>query len=240
MDPFFTVIIPTCQRHEELNRAVCSVISQTLKDFELIIVNNGDDELNIAVKDERIKILPEKRKGANYARNTGIENSQGQFICFLDDDDIYLNNHLATLYNLIKGHSGKAAMYRTYTKIEKVKGEFVDQPIVMKHLDQTSLDHIFSVLLFMACVCCHRDVLKEIKFDPLIPVAQDYHLWSRILVKYPLIEIPIITTVYNKTNNSISSPSLEAYQNYIKVYGDLFKKDVFIKGITRKTRKNKS
>ena len=85
--PFFSVIIPTYNRPETLDRAISSVLKQSFSDFELIIVNNGSERLHIAVKDDRIKILTEKKTGASYARNTGIQNANGQFICFLDDDE---------------------------------------------------------------------------------------------------------------------------------------------------------
>src|ERR1051325_6145088 len=147
MTPFFSVIVPTHERPFELNRAVHSVLLQTYPDFELIIVNNGSRELTIPCDDIRIRILSEKRKGANFARNTGIENAQGQFICFLDDDDIYLDNHLETLYDLIQSHDRQVAMYRTFTKIEMIKGKFMDQEIAIKNTSQSVLDHIYSVLL---------------------------------------------------------------------------------------------
>jgi len=236
--PFFTIILPTYNRPLELNRAVSSIIKQSFPDFEIIIVNNGNSPVVDNFGDERIRILSEPRKGANYARNTGIENAQGEFICFLDDDDEYLENHLETLRQLILKNNKAEALYRTFTRVCSVNKECVDQQIRLKGKDETSLEHLYiNSMLVMHCVCCHKNILKNIKFDPSIPVGQDYHLWSRIVVKYPLIEVPIITTIYNKTDNSISSPSLEKYQNYIRVYGDLFKIDTVVKEITQKTRK---
>ncbi len=236
MVSFFTVIIPTYQRPEELHRAVNSVLSQTFNDFELIIVNNAKNEITPFVNDKRIKILSEERKGANFARNTGIENAQGEFICFLDDDDVYLNNHLETLRQLILVHAKKVAMYRTFTKLETADRQITDQPVVLRNPSQSVLDHIYTVLLFMACVCCHKDILSKIKFDPSVPIAQDYHLWTRILVEYPLIEAPVITTLYHRSANSISSPGLINYQNYIFVFKNLFLMDPVRKQLNKKIR----
>ncbi|HEY4798178.1 MAG TPA: hypothetical protein VII99_03785, partial [Bacteroidia bacterium] len=139
-----------------------------------------------------------------------------------DDDDEYLENHLQSLFDLIKKNNDRIGLYRTYTKIESRNKEIKDQPVVLLKQGQSQLDHIYSVLLFMACVCCHRNILREMQFDPSIPVAQDYHLWSRILVKYPLIETPVITTIYHQTATSISSPSKRKYFHYIEVYSALF------------------
>lgn len=235
MAPFFSVIIPTYNRPAELKRAVHSVLSQTCSDFEIVIVNNGK-RVEIDLNDKRIKLLSENRKGANFARNTGIENAHGQFICFLDDDDIYLENHLKTLFNLIQANGCRVGLYRTFTRIETSRGKFSDQPVVMKGENQTPLDHLFTILLFMACVCCHKEIVKKIKYDPSIPVAQDYHFFARVLALYPIFETPVITTVYNKTENSISSPKLITYMNYIKVHEDLFNTIEIRSRVKKKTR----
>lgn len=86
-----SIIIPTYKRHKQLQNAIKSVLNQTYKDFELIIVNDYTDNLEYLVKefnDIRIKIIYNNReKGANGARNTGILFSGGIYIAFLDDDD---------------------------------------------------------------------------------------------------------------------------------------------------------
>ena len=98
------------------------------------------------------------------------------------------------------------------------------------------MEHLYTILLFMACVCCHRDIFEKIKFDPSIPVAQDYHMWTRILISFPMIETPVITTLYHKTSNSTSSPSINTYLNYINVLESLFSEGVVKAAIKSKTR----
>jgi len=215
--------MPTYKRPDKLKRAVESVLNQTFGDFEIVIVNNANEDVILPIQDNRITLLQEKQKGANFARNKGIKNSNGEFICFLDDDDVYLENHLNTLHDLIKSNGEKVGLYRTFTKVELSEGVFEDQKIITKDEGETELDHLLSVLLVMHCVCCHREVLLNVTFDPEIKVAQDYHLWIRILSKYPIFEAPKITTIYYKTEDSISSPSMEKYFLYIDVYGSLFK-----------------
>lgn len=214
--------MPTFKRPDRLKRAVESVLNQSFTDFEIVIVNNADEEVVFPIQDNRITILHETKKGANYARNKGIENSKGEFICFLDDDDVYYENHLQTMYDLILDNDKKVALYRTFTNQEISSGVFKDQPIITKPDKDTDLDHVMTILLVMHCVCCHREILEKIKFDPSIPVAQDYHMWVRIVADFPLIEAPVITTLYHYSSDSTSSPSLEKFLLYIDVYKNLF------------------
>ena len=225
MKPLFSIVMPTYKRPERLKRAVESVLNQSFKDFEIIIVNNADEKIILPIQDDRISVLQEEKKGANYARNKGIENAKADFICFLDDDDVYLDNHLETMHNMILKHDKKVALYRTFTNQEVLPGVFENQPVITKPNEDTDLDHVMTILLVMHCVCCHRDILEKIKFDSSIPVAQDYHMWVRIVTEYPLIEIPSITTVYYYSSDSTSSPSLEKFLLYIDVYKKLFSLD---------------
>lgn len=94
-NPLVSVIIPTYNRANSLERAIKSVINQTYKNLEIIVVDdNSTDNTEEIVKsfsDDRIKYVRHfQNKGSSSARNTGIKNSQGEFIAFLDSDDEYL------------------------------------------------------------------------------------------------------------------------------------------------------
>ena len=99
--PTVSVIIPTYNRAKLLPRAIKSVLNQTFKDFEVIIVDDGSTDNTEEVINEfqkhnkRIKyIRHEKNKGAAAARNTGIKIAQGEYIAFQDSDDEWLPNKL--------------------------------------------------------------------------------------------------------------------------------------------------
>ena len=98
--PKISVIIPVYNMEKYLNECLDSVISQTLKDIEIICINDGsiDNSLKILKeyekKDKRIKIINQENSGVAIARNHGIDISKGEFIAFLDSDDKYINKKI--------------------------------------------------------------------------------------------------------------------------------------------------
>jgi glycosyltransferase involved in cell wall biosynthesis len=105
--PFFSVIVPAYNRADSISKVINSVLVQSFKDFELILVNDGstDDTLsciNTFTVDNRIKVYSQLNKGVSAARNTGIERSTGKYVVFLDSDDIVEKNWLNDFHTLIK------------------------------------------------------------------------------------------------------------------------------------------
>lgn len=100
-----SVIIPAYNVEKYINRCLKSVISQTLKDIEIIVVNDGstDSTLKKIVafmeKDERIKLINKNNEGLSCARNDGIKNAKGDYIFHVDGDDFIKNTTLEELYN---------------------------------------------------------------------------------------------------------------------------------------------
>ena len=108
MDPKISVIMPTFNSEKYLQRAVTSVINQSFKDWELIIIDDGSKDNTLKMinsyvsKDGRIKLLKNLGNGAGAARNLGIDKSNSDIISFLDADDYYDGDYLSNAFNLIK------------------------------------------------------------------------------------------------------------------------------------------
>lgn len=107
MDPLISVIIPTFNRSQVLKRAIISALNQTYRNIELVVVNDAstDSSSDIvkSINDSRIKlIVHEKNKGLAAARNTGIGNSAGEYITFLDDDDEWLPEKISLQLDAIR------------------------------------------------------------------------------------------------------------------------------------------
>ncbi len=113
-----SVVIPVFNVENYLNECLDSIVNQTLKDIEIICVNDGstDSSLDIlnnyAKKDNRIKIISQKNQGQAVARNNGMEYINGEYFCFMDADDILDLNTLETCYNISKEKSLDFVMYK--------------------------------------------------------------------------------------------------------------------------------
>ena len=115
VSPAVSVVIPVFNRAQLVHRAIQSVLDQTFRDFELIIVDDGSsDDLAkslSSIKDPRIQfVVHDTNKGAAAARNTGVGEARGQYVAFLDSDDCWLPQKLEYQLQFMRSHQGEARL----------------------------------------------------------------------------------------------------------------------------------
>ena len=130
LKPHFSVVIPAYNRAHTLGESISSVLRQSDQDFEIIIVDDGskDDPHHVVetFRDRRIRFYRQENAGAGPARNTGIDLAQGNFVAFLDSDDLWLPHHLATMRALLAGKS-KTAAYAPLL-VDRGLGRLIQKP----------------------------------------------------------------------------------------------------------------
>lgn len=105
MSTTFSVIVPIYKVEKYLNKCVDSILSQTYRDFEVILVDDGSPDKcpqicdEYAKKDKRVRVIHKKNAGLVAARNTGIKEAKGNYICYVDGDDWVFNNLLQTVWD---------------------------------------------------------------------------------------------------------------------------------------------
>ena len=106
--PFFSIIVPVYNSAETLGRALQSVMEQSFKDWELILVDDGSsDDLTSVLNSfsaHNISIVTQENLGVSSARNRGVSMAKGEWLTFLDADDYYYEHRLAMAYELIQHH----------------------------------------------------------------------------------------------------------------------------------------
>ena len=110
MEELVSVVIPTYKRSDKIERAIKSVINQTYKNLEIIVVDDNaknkeerEKTRNIVKKYKNVKFIENKENlGGALTRNIGIENALGDYIAFLDDDDEYVNSKIEKQLKLLK------------------------------------------------------------------------------------------------------------------------------------------
>ena len=109
--PFFSVVIPTYNRREMLRDALASIWAQTFSDYEVIVVDDGSTDgtrESLALPDARLRFLAQSHRGPGAARNLGIREAQGQYLAFLDSDDLWFPWTLETYASVIREHGNPA------------------------------------------------------------------------------------------------------------------------------------
>lgn len=192
-----SAIITTYKRPIEiLKRAVNSVIAQTYRPMELIVVNDcPDDKASIYIKDLldefsesfSIKyILHEKNWGACKARNTGIDASNGEFVAFLDDDDEWMPDKIEKQLQGFVNEKVGLVYSPFYNIMEEGKEELA--------IRETKSGNLFADLLWTNCVggtsmpMIRKSVFNDCgSFDEKLMSLQDYDMWIRIAEKYEMV-----------------------------------------------------
>ena len=111
MPPLFSVIIPTYNRRELLRRAIASVWAQTVTDYEVIVVDDGSSDgtwEELQALSSRVSALRQQNAGPGAARNLGVEHAQGEYLAFLDSDDLWFPWSLETYASGIREHCAPA------------------------------------------------------------------------------------------------------------------------------------
>ena len=157
--PIISVIVPIHNVGEYLSQCIESIINQSFKDIEIILVNDGstDDSLSICTKykniDKRIRLINKpKNKGLVAARKTGLNESRGEYAIYIDADDWIKDNYFEELYKIAKKHSVQAVFpnhireFMGATKI--IKNKIKSGLYNSKEIETLILPHIISLVNF--------------------------------------------------------------------------------------------
>lgn len=191
----FSVVIPLYNKEKEISRSILSVLNQTNKSFEIIVVDDGSEDKGAAVvnniNDSRIKLIKQKNSGVSVARNRGIKESKGELISFLDADDEWKDNYLETIAHLQKNYS-EAGLYATAFQV--VSREGVITPSVkglQKNFKEGLLEDYFRVAslgpgpICASNVTIPRSVLAKVGGFPAEEnLGEDLDIWLRIALDY--------------------------------------------------------
>ena len=202
MAPAVSVIIRTYNRAVLLQQAIQSVLGQTFQDFEIIVVNNSSTDNTIEVvksfKDERIRIINTRNKGIiAKSRNVGLKESQGDYIAFLDDDDLWCPEKLEIQVEYLRKHPEYYLVYSNAWIIDETgarKGLIMDLELfkegeIFKYLVKCNFIPQLTVLM-------KREVFDNIGFfneDHSVVPVDDYEYWLRVALQYKIgfVEEPL-------------------------------------------------
>ncbi len=183
--PAFSVVIPTYNRAHTLPRAIESVLAQSFKDFELIIVDDGStDETPKILERYPIRVIHQPNQGVSAARNRGIEAARGHIIALLDSDDEWKPHKLQNHYDFFK-ENPDYKIHQT-EEIWIKDGKFLNKK--KKHQKKSGdifYDSLHLCLISPSAVAIKKELFGEVGlFREDFEVCEDYELWLRITRRY--------------------------------------------------------
>jgi len=185
--PSVSVVISTYNRAHLVERAIRSVLNQTYRDFELIVVDDASSDNTREVVDnfhnERIRYMRhDDNKGAPEARNTGIKNAGGRYIAFLDDDDEWLPNKLEKQVAKMEEVPGEVGLIYSGWEIRESEGEIIHGRYYPQFKGDVSEKLLMGPLVgSVSKVLVKKECFDKVGlFDESLKSCQDWDMWKRI------------------------------------------------------------
>jgi glycosyltransferase involved in cell wall biosynthesis len=210
--PKLSVIIPTYNNARYIKRAIDSLLEQSIKDFEIIVVDDGstDDTKDIvSAYGNSIKYIYQENKGLAGARNTGIDVSKGEFIGFLDADDWFAKKNLETKISFLDKNPDAVWVYSDWQFVDH-RGNHLDRGSTrFKFANKRLSGYVFEELLYNrnfispCAAVIKKSILDEVGcFDSEVICQEDWDLWLRLSLKYPCYYIDeTLVFVFDRPNS---------------------------------------
>lgn len=232
--PLVSIITPSYNCSDTISATAESILSQTYTNWEWLIsddcsdVKTLDTLTKIASQDKRIQVFESNiNGGAAIARNNSIENAKGDYIAFLDSDDLWLPNKIESQLSFMQGGSNKEQIdfsftaYQVIDETGQTTRQFVD-------INQTGYFVYRDMLCKQATLGCSTVMLRRNAFEdismPLLRTGQDYGLWLKLLktgAKAYVLAQPL--TQYRIMPNSISRNKVKKAKRQWQIYRQIEK-----------------
>jgi glycosyltransferase involved in cell wall biosynthesis len=250
-NPAISVIIPTYNHAQYIIETVKSVLNQTYRDFEIIIIDDGSkdntrDILNSYIDENLVHYIYQESQGVSAARNTGIKVARGKYSAFMDADDIMLPESLAKRIKFMEKHQDIDFVFTDFF-LEDTKSNCNPYPFLKKREMLLSLSpalekqdgttysfhpsyykmsikkDIFPITItIMVRKKCFEDVGY---FDVNLRMSQDEDMWLRIMRKYKVGFIDEPLSIYKRYRSRISTKDELWYIDAIKYLQDFLNKE---------------
>jgi glycosyltransferase involved in cell wall biosynthesis len=206
-----SVIIPTFNRREYLLEAVESVLNQTYRETEIVVVDDGStdgsEDAIMRLRDSRVHYIWQKNTGLPaIARNAGIRSSRGVYIAFLDSDDVWLPQKLQRQVEYLERNTNTVLVGTNAMKYPNGKKMHLKITGVTKLSTRRLIRNTNE--LINSSVMVRRMVFDEIGFlneEPALKASEDWEYWLRVSLKYSIVVLPDILLKYRIHEENLSA-----------------------------------
>lgn len=208
--PEVSIIIPAYNAAKTIHLAIESVIAQTFKDFELIIVNDGSTDTTFEVvnafQDQRIILLDCPNSGSYPSRNQGMTHAKGNLIAFMDADDLWLKHKLEAQVKALQDNP-KAGLAYCWTDWIDIFGKPLNKGVYTSHKGNV----LAKLLLGNFIANGSNPLVRKIALDRVGAFAEDivsgadWDMWLRLAIHYEFVCIPHAYVLHRRSNDSWSA-----------------------------------
>lgn len=226
-----SVVIPLYNKEKQIAHTLQSVLNQTFQDFEIVIVDDGSTDGSVdevkKLTDPRIRLICQKNAGVSAARNRGIEEAKSDLIAFLDADDEWKPEYLATQYHLYQKYP-ECSVYACNYEFRDSKGKVT--PTIIRKLPFTGEDGILSNY-FEVAICSHppicsisimvkKQAIQAIGGFPIgIKSGEDLLTWARLAINEKISYSRLPLAVFIKDENLFNEDQQQRFPEIKDVVG---------------------
>lgn len=207
--PKISVIIPVYNGAKTIKKTIQSVLNQTFQDLELIIINDGSTDRTLSVieeiQDAKIKVYSYPNSGVSNARNQGISHAQGEYISFIDADDLWTPDKLELQYQALVNNPSAQIAYSWMDWIDE------DDRFLRPAARMSLEGNIYANLLIIDFIGCgsnplilKQSLLEVGGFDPQLRGGEDWDLWIRLAARYGFVCVRSPQILYRQVATSVS------------------------------------
>lgn len=220
--PLISVVIPVFNGEKTIKETIESVLGQTFTNFELIVINDGSQDLTLevisSIKDSRIQVYSYPNAGLSASRNRGIVKSTGEYISFIDADDLWTSDKLESQLKALKNYPETAVAY-SWTDYIDENSQFLGKG---SHI--TVNGNIYPHLLLTDILengsnplICKQAFLEVGNFDESLHAAEDWDMFLRLASRYHFVAVSSPQVLYRISSNSMSANVLQQERESLKV-----------------------
>ncbi|KZX75323.1 hypothetical protein A3715_07910 [Oleiphilus sp. HI0009] len=227
-EPLISVITPTFNRADFLGQTIESVLNQSYANIEHIIIDDGSTDNTRTLVESyshtgKVRYFYQKNSGQSVARNKGLTEAKGDFICFLDSDDYFFKTKTEVSLRVFHENPEFDLVYGDYIFVDE-KGTQLD----IENMTRYS-GYIFKQLLKDNCVSMNTTMVRKSAIDKVggcsenLKVADDYDLWLRLSVYSKFLYVPEKLSAYRSMENQISSNKKARFESNEEIILRFFK-----------------
>jgi GT2 family glycosyltransferase len=238
--PRFSVVMAAFNAAGTVRSAIGSVLAQTNPDLELIVVDDGSTdgtaEAVAGVDDPRVRYVAQANRGPAAARNTGIAQARGEYVAFLDSDDLFLPSYLERSEAALRAVPGAGFAYTDAYVFDDLTGKVRRRSAMARNRPpdpppadpRAFLLELLGRNFIYVAVTLPREVLDRLGgFDESLKGPEDYELWLRILIHgYRAAWIPGRAALYRKHGSQLSRNLVTMTRNLVAVYDGINPEDL--------------